>query len=199
MINDIIEFCSSEKFLGGNGSCTDKLLEFEHRRPMRWKVYPVETYLDAVVKERNNGLTPWHVLQEKNIDVLGSAVGTLSHRASGDFFCKLDNSRRSLSELLINNPRIEAFAEKIAESTCHDGNLLYEETLGETPYAQLRVALLLQEMLPDVSFPVITTLLDAYENGLMPFGLYDERFEEDETYDEPEIVMCLDPANLEAK
>ncbi len=62
------------------------------------------------------------------------------------------------------------------------------------PYGHLAVAVLASELMPTVRFPVVEVLMDAYSQGLLPFGVYGQQL--DPNYVGPNVLLCLNPANL---
>ena len=78
-----------------------------------------------------------------------------------------------------------------------DGERLYRESLMEMPYGHLDTVVWMQELLRQVEFPVITVMVDAYEEGLLPYGVFNGRL--DRHYAGPDVLLCIDPANLELK
>ncbi|QDU39170.1 hypothetical protein Mal4_35060 [Maioricimonas rarisocia] len=195
---DVFELCRSERFLAGGPSAAERSFEFPGQRPWQWRVTSADEYLEAIRRdlddEDGERKTPWHVLEERYLAEHVGIVSKIRSLGAGPAVKAIWDRRVKLSNLLATDTRIRDVAEQIAAHGGIDAERLLGESLGEMPYGHLSAAASLQQLLPDVEFPFITVLLDAYGEGLLPYGVFDQSL--DPNYVGPEVLLCVDPANL---
>ncbi|MEW4530155.1 hypothetical protein [Maioricimonas sp. JC845] len=198
-MSDVFELCRSERFLAGGPSASERSFEFPGQRPWQWRVTSADAYLEAIRRdpeeEDDQRRTPWHILEEQYLAGHVGIVSKVRSLGAGPAVKALWDGRVELSNLLATDLRIRNVAERIAAHGGIDADRLLGESLGEMPYGHLRAALSLQQLLPKVEFPFITVLLDAYGEGLLPYGVFDQRL--DPNYVGPEVLLCVDPSNLD--
>ncbi|MFG0331940.1 MAG: hypothetical protein ACF8TS_01135 [Maioricimonas sp. JB049] len=196
---DVFELCRSERFLAGKPSERERSFTFPEQRPWQWRVTSAGEYLEAIRRdpddEDEERKTSWHVLEERYLAEHVAIVSKIRSLGAGPAVKAIWDRRVELSNLLATDTRIRDVAERIAAHGGIDADRLLGESLGEMPYGHLRAAASLQQLLPEVDFPFIIVLVDAYGEGLLPYGVFDQRL--DPNYVGPDVLLCVDPANLD--
>lgn len=191
----VFELVQSDKYLAGGATELEKSFEFPRKRPWTWRITAVTDYIRAVtVTEEDVVNTPCHILERYYLGELVGLTDKISFWGSGELLDNAAVNQSRLSNILATEPRIRAVAEKISHVAGVDAEWLLSKSLGELPYDQLSVAMMTQDLFPEVMFPLVAVILDAYEEGLIPFGLHNARL--DYNYDGPETLLCIDPLRL---
>lgn len=196
---DVFEFCQSTRFLAGGATQREKQFEFSPKRPWIRRVTDVGDYLDAVTRDPDREVqeTPWHVLEERYLDELRGIAGKIKTNGRGSVVEEARKRRSEFSEYFGSVKKTRALADEIGRVTMVDGDRLFRESLMEMPYGHLDTIMMMQTLLPHVEFPLITVMVDAYQEGLLPYGVFNGRL--DRTYAGPDVLLCIDPVNLELK
>ena len=196
---DIFELCSSERFLAGSRTPREKSYTFPAKAPWVRQIVPASVYVRSVTKDPavERPRTAWHVLEEGYLEPIAHLSRELVSLAYGKPADDMKRDRTALSNRLSRPERAKALAANIGQVAGVDGVRLYRESLGEMPYAHLRAALGARILFPDMTFPFLTVLLEAYEEGLLPFGVMNYTL--DTSYGGPDILLCVNPLDLNAE
>ncbi len=196
---DVFEFCMSSVFLAGGAVDREKHYEFPLKKPWIRRVTHVREYVDAVTRDPHDETqeTPWHVFEEMYLNDLNGIVTKVTFNGCGPFLEEKDRMESTFSEHFGAVQQTRQLALEIGRIAQIDGERLYGEALMETPYGHLNIIMWMQELFPKVEFPLITVMVDAYEEGLLPYGVFNGRL--DFNYAGPDVLLCIDPANLELK
>ena len=155
---DVFDLCRSDRFLAGGAQAREKSFEFPPKRPWIRRVTTVDEYLRAVTRDpddEDETETAWHILEERYLSELLGVTDKVSTLGCGPFVEELNAKQMALSNLLASTDVTRPLAEKIGRVAQIDGERLLMESLGESPYSHLRVVLLIQELFPQVVFPLV--------------------------------------------
>ena len=196
---DVFELCKSEAFLAGGARESEKHFEFPPKRPWLRRVTDVGEYISSTTHDggEETTLTPWHVLEERCLGQVREIFSKTRSLGSGVFLDEIKRKRSAFDEHFGTVTKTWDLALKIGHIAEIDGERLYRESLKEASYGHLGLILLMQELLPRVTFPLISVMVDAYEEGLMPYGVFNGSL--DKTYAGPDVLLCLDPEALETQ
>lgn len=115
----------------------------------------------------------------------------------GPLLEELERENSEFSNFFGSVRQTKVLATEIGRVTRIDGERLYRESLMEMPYGHLDIVMWMQKLLPQVEFPVLTVMTDAYQEGLLPYGVFNGRL--DINYAGPDVLLCINPADLELK
>lgn len=196
---DVFALCSSDTFLAGCQTPREKHYAFPGKRPWLRRIVPASEYVLAVTpaKGRENVKTPWHVLEEGHLRYIRRMISDATSLACGERVDEMNRKRLEFSSLFGSVKPMKPLAQSIGQATGIDGDRLYRETLRETPNSHLSVLLSTEMLFPGLTFPFLVVVREAYEEGLFPFGVFDGRL--DSSYAGPDVLLCVNPADLEAK
>lgn len=193
---DVFELCKSEAFLSGGAAEREKLFEFPPKRPWLRRVTNVAEYIASTTRDANDEdkLTPWHVLEERRLDSIREIYSKTRMLGIGSLLEDISKKRTAFDEFFATVTKTRDLAMEIGRAAKIDGERLFREALVEAPYSHLQLIQTMQDLLPNVTFPLLEVMLDAFKEGLMPYGVFSGVL--DRNYAGPEVLLCLDPAAL---
>lgn len=193
---DVFELCKSEAFLSGGAAEREKLFEFPPKRPWLRRVTNVAEYIASTTRDANDEdkLTPWHVLEERCLVHIRQIYSKTKTLGTGILLDDINRKRTAFDEYFETVTKTRDLAMQIGRATEIDGERLFRESLMEASYSHLKLILTMQDLLPNVTIPLLSVMSDAFKEGLMPYGVFDGTL--DMTYAGPDVLLCLDPAAL---
>lgn len=193
---DVFEFCKSRQFLAGGKVELEKKCDFFDGQVWVRRVTDVNQYLSAIATDPDGGsqVTAWRILKEEYLDYFLGLTGRVFSLGTGEHLKQVRASMMALSELLATDRWTRPLAESIGKITEVDANRLLQESLVDAQYGNLRAIYLSQELLPNVVFPVLALMREAYLEGLYPYGVYDHRISNN--YSDPPALLCINPTRL---
>jgi len=195
---DVFELCKSETFLAGGAKEMEKRFEFPPKLPWLRRVTDVNEYIASITPTDSDdpGLTPWHILEEKWLGQLRQLFSKIRSIGTGPIIEDIQKKRSEFDKCFGTVTKTWDLALMIGRAAKIDGERLYRESLREASYSHLALIMTIQDLLPNVTFPLLSVMTDAFIEGLMPYGVFNGLL--DETYAGPEVLLCIDPANLSA-
>lgn len=189
---DYIKLVSSTKFLSGASEHSERDFSFPKKKPFRWQVVDVAVFAKSAdaIHESPNQIA---ALEDPCLGVYRGVYGQIMSVGCGELVDAAKAKRNELSEVLSESSQIQGLAERISAEASLDIEAV-SALISEMPYGQLAPAMLMDFLVPSVTFPLLTVLVDAYGEGLFPFGIFNGMF--DRNYVGPDIILCLDPSNL---
>ena len=192
-IQDIVE---SGKLFSGGQVPLERRYTYDQLRPWTSRILNAHSYLTILQKWNSDQPNEVANLSEY-IEELGLAFGRIRAQGTGSSIERYDNEFRAVEKRMLNHPGEAHLASRVAAVVGQQYEPMIFAHLQGLAFSHLIFSIGSEVLCPGVTFRIVDVLWDSYLSGLVPIGIFDGSL--DDNYSGDDILLCLNPSNLEGQ